>query len=240
MVGTVGVPGSSGPPLARQAIKWGLRKPGAMSREDGVARVFDRWAADGRDQKLAEGHRHSVHTFLDAMDWSGPFSFLDVGCGNGWVVRRMASHGTCTRAVGIDKSGGMIKRARAMARRPAEEYHAASLEEWSAPPFDVVFSMESLYYSPSVPDAISKVRSLLVPGGTFVCGTDYYAENPDTAGWADMMGVTMHMYTESEWLDMFKGAGFQTSATRVTDPGSDERWKRDAGTLFITGIRSKK
>ncbi len=222
---------------SRTAIKWGLRQPGAVSREDGVARVFDRWAADGRDQKLAEGHRHSVHTFLDAMDWSGQFSFLDVGCGNGWVVRRMASYGTCTRAVGIDKSGGMIKRARAMARRPVEEYHTTSLEEWSAQPFDVVFSMESLYYSPSVPDAISKVYSLLVPGGTFVCGTDYYAENPDTAGWADTMDVTMHMYAESEWLDMFKEAGFRTSAIHIMDPGSDARWKRDAGTLFITGIR---
>ena len=109
-----------------------------------------------------------------------------------------------------------------------------------AQPFDVVFSMESLYYSPSVPDAISKVYSLLVPGGTFVCGTDYYAENPDTAGWADTMDVTMHMYAESEWLDMFKEAGFRTSATRVTDPDSDTRWKRDAGTLFITGVSVRK
>jgi SAM-dependent methyltransferase len=211
-----------------------------VSREDGVAKVFDQWAADGRDQKLAEGHWHSVHTFLDTMDWSGQFSFLDVGCGNGWVVRRMAAYETCIRAVGIDKSTGMITRARAMTRRPAEEYHAASLEEWSAPPFNVVFSMESLYYSPSVPTAISKAYSLLVPGGTFVCGTDYYAENHDTARWADMVGVTMHMYAESEWLDMFEDAGFRTSTTHVTDPGGDARWKREAGTLFLTGTRPEK
>lgn len=211
-----------------------------MDDADPVARVFDQWAADGRDQRLADGHGHSVRTFLDAMAWNEPFSFLDVGCGNGWVVRRMAAYDTCIRAVGIDKSAGMIGRAREMAGSGTEAYCAASLEEWESAPFDVAFSMESLYYSPSVPGALSKVYSLLVPGGTFVCGTDYYAENAETARWGDEMDITLHMYSEAEWVAMFEAAGFRTSATHVTNPASDIRWKRDLGTLFVTGTRPKR
>lgn len=211
-----------------------------MYDADPVAHVFDQWAADGRDQKLADGHGPSVNSFLDTMTWSGRFSFLDVGCGNGWVVRRMASYDTCIRAVGIDKSAGMIGRARNMAEREVEEYHTASLEKWESTPFDVVFSMESLYYSPSVPGALSKVYSLLVPGGVFICGTDYYRENAETACWGDEMDLTLHMYSEAEWMAMFEAAGFRASVVHVTNPASDARWKRDLGTLFITGRRQKR
>ena len=211
-----------------------------MADIDPVAREFDQWAADGRDKKLADGHSHSVRTFLDAMTWSEPFSFLDVGCGNGWAVRHMASYDTCIRAVGIDKSAGMIGRAKKMAGRGLEEYHAASLEGWESAPFDVAFSMESLYYSPSVPDALSKAYSLIVPGGIFVCGTDYYAENAETARWGDEMGIALHMYSEAEWADMFRDAGFRTSTRHVTNPAGDAGWKRELGTLFVTGIRPKR
>ena len=211
-----------------------------MAYIDPVARVFDQWAADGRDEKLADGHRHSVRTFLDAMTWNAPFSFLDVGCGNGWVVRRMASYDACIRAVGIDKSAGMIGRAQKMAGSGLEEYYATSLEGWESAPFDVAFSMESLYYSPSVPDALSKVYSLITPGGIFVCGTDYYAENVETARWGDEMDVDLHMYSEAEWVDMFREAGFRTSAVHVTNPAGDAKWKRALGTLFVTGTRPKR
>ena len=208
-----------------------------MNGTDGVARTFDRWAADGRDDKLARGHRHSVHTILDSMDWSEPFSFLDVGCGNGWVVRRMASYDTCTRAVGIDKSSGMIGRAWSMASRPAEDYYVSALEDWSSDPFDVVFSMESLYYSTSVPNAMSHVHSLLRPGGTFVCGTDYYKENTETAVWGEMMGLPLQLHSEREWTSMFKQAGFETSAQHVTNSNGKARWQREIGTLFLVGMR---
>ena len=78
---------------------------------------------------------------------------------------------------------------------------------------------------------------MLVPGGTFVCGTDYYTENLDTAYWADEMDVPMHMHSESEWMGMFRRAGFLTSAMHIKDPSSDTRWKRNLGTLFLSGVR---
>ena len=36
------------------------------------------------------------------------FSFLDLGCGNGWVVRDVAQNKLCDRSVGIDGAKQMI------------------------------------------------------------------------------------------------------------------------------------
>ena len=80
--------------------------------------------------------------------------------------------------------------------------------------------------------------SLLEPGGVFACGTDFYAENPDTAGWADAMDVPMHMHSESEWEAMFREAGFaRTGISRIRNPDDPVRWKRDQGTLLVTATR---
>lgn len=204
---------------------------------DRTSKVFDEWAADGRDRDLERGHAHSVGAILETAPFGKPFSFLDIGCGNGWVVRRVAANPLCTRAVGIDKSPEMIRNAQGRRVRPVEEYHAVSLEGWESEPFDVAFSMESLYYAESLPAAISKVHSLLSPGGVFLCGTDFYTENPETAGWADAMAVTMHMHSEPEWAAMFREAGFETTSARIRDPASQVRWKREQGTLLVTGVR---
>ena len=204
---------------------------------DRTAKVFDEWATDGRDRDLERGHAHSVNAILGTAPFGEPFSFLDVGCGNGWVVRKVAANPLCTRAVGIDKSAQMIRNAQDRRVSPLEEYHAVSLEGWESEPFKVAFSMESLYYAESLPGAISRVYSLLSLGGVFLCGTDFYTENPETAGWANAMDVTMHMHSEPEWTAMFREAGFKTTSTRIRDPASQVRWKREQGTLLVTGVR---
>ena len=50
--------------------------------------------------------------------------------------------------MGIDKSKNMIKRAESKRASKKEKYTCTNLESWNyAGKFDVVFSMESLYYS---------------------------------------------------------------------------------------------
>lgn len=204
---------------------------------DKVAQVFDEFVISGRDEAMAAGHQYSVDGILSTIHMDKPFSFMDVGCGNGWVVRRMAANPHCTRAVGIDKSSLMIQNAKKLQKYPHEEYHTISLDEWRSAPFDLIFSMESLYYMESVSGAISKIYSMLPVDGRFVCGTDFYVENSDTTHWADSMPITMHLYSEYEWSDMFVEAGFDVLCGRVQQPDSPIQWKREQGTLFIVGVK---
>ena len=50
--------------------------------------VFSEWAAIGRDEPMAKGHEVAVNNMLEyALKNKKNFSFIDAGCGNGWVVR---------------------------------------------------------------------------------------------------------------------------------------------------------
>ena len=50
---------------------------------------------------MEKGHSKTVNKFLKSIDFADSFSFLDVGCGNGWVVRAMAENTKCSRALGM-------------------------------------------------------------------------------------------------------------------------------------------
>ncbi|MEJ2260608.1 MAG: methyltransferase type 11, partial [Nitrosopumilaceae archaeon] len=69
---------------------------------DKVRKIFDEWAENGRAELMEKEHGKNVSKFLEKISFEKPFSFLDVGCGNGWVVRKIASHPNCTKSIGID------------------------------------------------------------------------------------------------------------------------------------------
>ncbi len=51
--------------------------------------VFGNWALTGRDERMAHGHADSVRAMLELVIIDQKkFSFMDVGCGNGWVVKK--------------------------------------------------------------------------------------------------------------------------------------------------------
>tara|TARA_B100000678_G_scaffold225708_1_gene193464 strand:+ start:186 stop:809 length:624 start_codon:yes stop_codon:yes gene_type:complete len=206
---------------------------------DKTARVFDRWATTGRSEEMEEGHGITVGKFLNSISFSKQFSFLDIGCGNGWVVRKIAQLPKCKRAVGIDKSKNMIKRAVAKKVSNKEEYTCTSLESWRhTGKFDIIFSMESLYYSVPMEPALIKVFKMLRTGGFFYCGTDFYSDNHLTKRWTKVMKIPMDLRSKAEWRKMFKEAGFKTTSKQVKDPNHRAKWKREFGTLFMIGVKN--
>ena len=203
---------------------------------DNTARVFDSWATAGRSEEMEKGHGVTVGKFLGNLSFDKPFSFLDIGCGNGWVVRKIAQLQKCKKAVGIDKSKNMIKRANTNQHSKKEKYYCTDLESWNyGEKFDVIFSMESLYYSVPMEPALAKVFKMLKTGGFFYCGTDFYSDNHLTKRWKKVMKVPMDLRSKTEWKKMFNEAGFKTTARQVKDSKHRAKWKREFGTLFVIG-----
>ena len=203
---------------------------------DKVKKTFDEWALSGRSELMEREHGRNVLKFLYNISFDNPFSFLDVVCGNGWVIREISQIEYCKKAIGIDKSKNMIKNAKSKSKSKKEKFIVTDLESWKyRGKFDYVFSMESIYYSKSVEDAVMKVYNLLKKDGEFFCGTDFYKENKATSGWAKMMDVPMHLLSKSEWSKIFKEVGFETRTKQIKNKKSQKKWKRDFGTLFIIG-----
>ncbi len=207
--------------------------------QDETAKKFDQWAHNGKAEQMEKGHAKSVMKILQPIKSENKkFTFLDIGCGNGWVVRTVSSQTNCVRGIGIDKSIEMINLAKLRSQnKKIEKYYCADIESWNykGQKFDYAFAMESIYYANSVKNALNKIYNLLKPEGVFLCGTDYYTENIATKRWSSSMGIMMHMYSKNEWRELFKNAGFDTKIRHIKDKTAKELWKQSMGTLFITG-----
>ena len=74
--------------------------------------VFSEWAEIGRDELMAKGHEVAVNNMLEyALKDKKKFSFIDAGCGNGWVVRLVKARKGCVAASGVDGAQMMIEKA---------------------------------------------------------------------------------------------------------------------------------
>ena len=187
-----------------------------------------------RDRGMERGHSASVEVMLKELleGWNRPFRAMDIGCGNGWVVRRLSAHALCSHASGVDGAPSMIAKARTI--DPDGDYIEAMLPEWTpGAPYDLVHTMECLYY---LEDPLGFLQTLhdewMLPGGRLVIGVDHYTENPASHDWGPSLNVHMALLSMDDWTSGLKEAGF-TDITAM-QVGAKEDW---AGTLVLTANR---
>ena len=67
--------------------------------------IFSQWALTGKDKGMEKNHALPVKEMLEfSIEKLNNFSFVDAGCGNGWVVRNVSKFKNCIEAIGIDGS----------------------------------------------------------------------------------------------------------------------------------------
>jgi trans-aconitate methyltransferase len=202
--------------------------------KDAVA-VFNEWAELDKDLGMEKGHADAVTEMLDFAlkerhRINNNFTFLDLGCGNGWVVRKVIKNPLCINASGIDGAPQMI--ANAIKRGDGEEYILANIDEHEpTQKYDLIHSMEVLYYLENPVATLKKIaNSWLNEGGRLIVGIDLYHENSDSHSWEDKVGTRMLMFKETEWVNFFRQAGFNDVTSWRANQSKD--W---AGTLVLTG-----
>lgn len=197
--------------------------------------VFNRWAETDKDKGMEEGHANAVNEMLnyalkERYEINNDFTFLDLGCGNGWTVRKVIENSFCISASGIDGAPQMIANARK--RGGSERYILANIDEYSpTQKYDLIHSMEVLYYLEDPASILNKIaNSWLNKGGRLIVGIDLYHENIDSHSWEEKVGTRMLMFKEAEWIDFFLQAGFIDVTSWRANPSKG--W---AGTLVLTG-----
>ena len=197
--------------------------------------VFNIWAEIDKDRGMEEGHANAVNEMLDYAlkerhEINNDFTFLDLGCGNGWVVRKVLENPLCINTSGIDGAPQMIANARK--RGGSEEYILENIDEHEpTQKYDLIHSMEVLYYLEDPASILSKIaNSWLNEGGRFIAGIDLYYENTDSHSWEENVGTKMLMFKEAEWLNFFRQGGFDDVTSWRANSSKD--W---AGTLVLTG-----
>ena len=197
--------------------------------------VFGEWAEKGKDIGMEKGHALAVEDMIsfatqERTNLKRNFSFLDLGCGNGWVVRMLENNQLCVRSVGIDGASQMIEKASEVTSK--SEFLLENIDTYSSPDkFDLIHSMEVLYYLENPALTVKKIAdSWLNEGGRLIAGVDLYYENQESHSWEDRVGTKMMMLKEAEWMEIFSSAGLQEVESWRSNQSQD--W---AGTLVLTG-----
>ncbi len=132
--------------------------------------LFDRWAGF-YDLTLTSVFYQAVHRrLLDSIQLPAQPYVLDLGCGTGKLLNRLADHQKDLTGLGIDLSPDMIAQAQGANQVPERiQYHvgnavALSLEDQH---FDAVFNTITFLHYPEPEQVLAEVRRVLKPGGRY-------------------------------------------------------------------------
>jgi ubiquinone/menaquinone biosynthesis C-methylase UbiE len=147
-------------------------------------------------------------------------SVLDVGCGGGRTVARLAALAPEGKAFGLDYSATSVAVSRNTNAGEIEKGHV-QIEQGSVAAlpfpdrtFDVVTAVETHYYWPDLPANIREVLRVLKPGGTFVLVAETYRGGPLRLIYGIVMPLLRAAFlSDAEHRDLLAQAGFAEIAT---------------------------
>ena len=187
------------------------KRPGWYRHTKSAISFFGKWAESGKDAGMEEHHSQSVNFMIDKISKSSKdnFSFIDAGCGNGWVVRKMKEHSRCKYSSGIDGAVQMVDKAKLI--DPESDYFHSDLIEWNPnKKYDFVHSMEVFYYFRDVSKILEKIyKEWLCQDGKLIFGVDHYGENKPSLNWPEKCGVFMNTLSIEEWKKLLSSVGFK-------------------------------
>lgn len=133
-------------------------------------RFFDRWAPT-YDWLLPSIFYQAIHQrILDYVQLPAPCEVLDLGCGTGRLLDRLATQFPQLQGTGLDFSAEMIHEARQKNRHPQRlrfvEGNAEGLP-FAPEEFQAVFNTISFLHYPHPEQVMAEVARVLVPGGQF-------------------------------------------------------------------------
>ncbi len=152
---------------------------------------------------------------------------LDIGCGGGATLRRLAAIAPEGRVTGMDYSETSVT----MSQRFNEELISAgkvqvvqgsvSAMPFAENAFDGVTTVESFYFWPDPPEDLKEVRRVLRPAGTFLLIADIYGGydfNEETR--ENIRKFKLFNPSPEEFEELFRQAGFSRTEVHLKEKTS--------------------
>ncbi len=185
------------------------------------------WTNAVRKRAIASRRLGTDEAILQAIRERRPRTLLDVGCGEGWLVRAVANEGV--DATGIDASDLLIEHARA---EGGGRFEVCSYDEVTENPevvpseYDVVVLNFALFEEDSRP-LLRALGTRLSARGVLIIqtkhpwsdtGTGHYEDGWRTEKFADMEGFTEPMpwyfRTLASWVDLLNNSRYRIEQLR--------------------------
>ena len=165
--------------------------------------------------RMNESHAKLVAWGLAHIDFAPHDTVLDIGCGGGNTLARMAERVTEGHLVGIDYAETSVEASRAFNAGLIEagrmEILHGSVEHlpFADGHFDAVVTVESFYFWPSPEESLKEVARVIRRGGTFLLLAEIYGRDDLPEGIrAKIAGYDLTNPTPEEFERLFRAAGF--------------------------------
>lgn len=185
------------------------------------------WTSAVRENQIESRRLVTNQAIIDAVLSRSPKTALDIGCGEGWLVRALADHGV--DAIGVDVVPSLIEVAR---EARGGEFRVASYEAIAAGELDVKVDVAianfSLIGKESVENLLVRVPALLNPKGALVVQTVHtlvargdlpYEDGWRTGSWAGFSEdfsdpAPWYFRTVEGWTKLLADSGLELTDTR--------------------------
>jgi 2-polyprenyl-3-methyl-5-hydroxy-6-metoxy-1,4-benzoquinol methylase len=198
-----------------------------MNRDDALTRSWDRnaenWTRVVRDGLIPSRRAGTDDAVLEAIAERTPKRLLDIGCGEGWLIRAAIARTGCV-AVGIDGAPTLIEAAQIA--DPMSAYHVLDYDSFAASDIGADFEVAVFNYSLFTEDVAPLLRvtaSRLAPGGAIVIQTLHPGDGQED-GWrtedftafdgGDWAAMPWYYRTLGSWRAVLSDAGLEVRETR--------------------------
>ena len=185
--------------------------------------------------RMNESHAKLVEWGLAHIDFAPHDTVLDIGCGGGNTLARMAERVTEGHLVGIDYAETSVEASRAFNAGLIEagrmEILHGSVEHlpFADGQFDAVVTVESFYFWPSPEESLKEVARVIRRGGTFLLLAEIYGRDDLPEGIrAKVAEYSLTNPTPEEFERLFRAAGFSDVTMAFKD---GEYW------IAVRGVR---
>ena len=180
------------------------------------------WVAAVRQGEIESRVLVTDRTIIDAVLARVPETVIDVGCGEGWLVRELEKKGI--NCLGVDVVPELIEYAK---EEGGGTFKSLSFDELACgvldEQFDVLVCNFSLLGNESVDQLFHKAPSILNEGGAFIvqtihpvvgCGAEKYEDGWRQGSWAGFSDqfcdpAPWYFRTLETWKSLFEKNGFK-------------------------------
>jgi ubiquinone/menaquinone biosynthesis C-methylase UbiE len=167
------------------------------------------------------GHAKMTDWALDQVTIPKNATLLDIGCGGGRTIQRLAALAPDGEVVGLDNSATSVATSREtnakeiQAGRVRIEQGSVAAMPFPDGTFDIVTAVETHYYWPDLPANVREIFRVLKPGGTFLLIAETYKGGPLRFLYGIVMPLLGAAFlTDSEHRDLLLQAGFADVVTK--------------------------
>ena len=168
------------------------------------------------------GHAGLTSWGLTKVEISENATVLDIGCGGGRTIERLASLAIFGKAIGIDYSKVSITIARKRNQRLIDSgrvevvHGSVSSMPFPDATFDFVSAVEAYYFWPDIARDLAEVRRVMKPSGQLVIIAGMYRGSRfDKRNERLIRASGMRCFTVQEFEETLKNAGFPMVAVTV-------------------------